>query len=109
MSGILELRVYTLRPGIREAFRRRFVDEIGPMLERFGITVVAALPSLHDQRSFTLIRAFPSIAEREEQLARFYGSDEWRTRHEESVMEMIEQYCTCVIDEGAMSLGKVLG
>jgi hypothetical protein len=61
MSGILELRVYTLKPGIREAFRRRFVDEIGPMLERFGITVVAALPSLHDQRSFTLIPAFPRL------------------------------------------------
>ncbi|MFL6741846.1 MAG: NIPSNAP family protein, partial [Sphingomicrobium sp.] len=72
MSRILELRVYTLRPGTRDAFHRRFTEEIGPMLEGFGVEVVGALPSLHDERSFTLIRAFPSLAEREAQLARFY-------------------------------------
>ncbi|MFL6740203.1 MAG: hypothetical protein ACJ8FG_01165, partial [Sphingomicrobium sp.] len=81
-----------------------FADEIAPMLQRYGIAVVAALPSLHDDRSFTLIRAFPSLAEREAQLARFYGSEEWRTRHEEAVMAMIEQYATCVIDAAALAL-----
>ena len=102
MSGIVELRVYTLRPGTRDAFRRRFTDEIAPMLARFGIAVIAGLPSLHDEHSFTLIRAFPSLAEREAQLASFYGSDEWRSRHEAAVMGMIEQYATCVIPASAL-------
>ena len=81
MPCVIELRVYTLKPGTRDAFQRRFADEIAPMLERFGITVVTAQPSLHDERSFTLVRFFPSLADREAQLARFYGSEEWLTRH----------------------------
>ena len=97
MAGVVELRVYTLKPGTRDAFHRRFTDEIKPMLARFGIAVVTAGPSLHDDRSFTLVRAFPSLAEREAQLDRFYGSEEWRTRHEGPVMAMIEQYGTCVL------------
>jgi hypothetical protein len=100
---VVELRVYTLKPGTRDAFQRRFADEVRPMLARFGVTVVAAEPSLDDERSFTLIRAFPSLAEREAQLARFYGSEEWLTRHEDAVMGMIEQYGTCVIEAEALT------
>ena len=105
MAGVVELRVYALEPGTRDAFHRRFTEEIEPMLARFGIMVVAARPSLHDDRSFTLVRAFPSLAEREAQLAGFYGSEEWLTRHDEAVMAMIEQYDTCVIDAGVLAEG----
>jgi hypothetical protein len=105
MSSVIELRVYRLKPGTRDAFLRRFTEEIGPMLARFGIAVVAAEPSLHDEQSFTLVRAFPSLAEREAQLARFYGSDEWLSRHEAAVMGMIEQYDTCVIGADALEPG----
>ena len=103
MPSVIELRVYTLKPGTRDAFQRRFADEIAPMLERSGITVVTAQPSLHDERSFTLVRFFPSLADREAQLARFYGSEEWLTRHDETVMGMIEQYDTCVVEAGALT------
>ena len=103
MTAVIELRVYRLKPDTRDALHRRFTDEIGPMLARFGITVVAAEPSLHDERSFTLIRAFPSLADREAQLARFYGSEEWLIRHDAAVMAMIEQYETCVIDAAALA------
>ena len=103
MPPVIELRVYTLKPGTRDAFQRRFADEIVPMLERSGITVGTAQPSLHDERSFTLVRFFPSLADREAQLARFYGSEEWLTRHDETVMGMIEQYDTCVVEAGALT------
>ena len=90
MSGLLELRVYTLKPGTREAFQRRFEQQILPMLERFGVEVVRAGPSLHDELSFCLLRRFPSLAEREAQLARFYGSDEWLCQHDQAVMGRID-------------------
>ena len=99
MSGLLEMRVYTLKPGTREAFRQRFEAEILPMLQRFGIEVVRAGPSLHDDVSFCLLRRFPSIAEREVQLERFYGSEEWLSRHDSEVMAMIETYSTCVVED----------
>jgi cytosine/adenosine deaminase-related metal-dependent hydrolase len=95
---ILELRVYTLKNGTRDEFQRRAEREIVPMLRRHGITVVAARPSLHDENSFCLIRAFQSVEQRERQLADFYGSAEWLSRHEAAVMAMIDQYSTCVIE-----------
>ena len=99
MNSLVELRVYTLKPGKRPAFQQRFEAEILPMLERFGVEVVRAGPSLHDEVSFHLIRRFSSLAEREAQLARFYGSEEWRTQHDAEVMGMIDSYSTCVVEE----------
>lgn len=99
MNSLMELRVYTLRPGTRARFQQRFEQQILPMLERFGVEVVRAGPSLHDEVSFHLVRRFPSLAEREAQLARFYGSEEWRTQHDAEVMAMIDSYSTCVVEE----------
>ena len=99
MNSLIELRVYTLKPDTRPAFQQRFEQQILPMLERFGIEVVRAGPSLHDGVSFHLVRRFPSLAEREAQLARFYGSEEWLSQHDAAVMAMIETYSTCVVEE----------
>ena len=93
---VLELRVYTLVAGSRDAFHQRFEEQILPMLQRFGIRVVAAAPSLQD--SFCLVRAFPSLEEREGQLNEFYGSEEWLAQHDAEVMAMIDHYSTCVIE-----------
>ena len=103
-DAIIELRVYTLKPGSRSAFEQRFAEQVLPMLQRHGIKVVHAGPSLHDDDSFCLIRAFASLEARERQLAGFYGSDEWLTRHDEAVMAMIDHYSTCVMkaDEAAI-------
>ena len=99
MNSLLELRVYTLKPSVRPAFQQRFEERILPMLQRFGIDVVRAGPSLHDDVSFHLVRRFPSLAERENQFARFYGSEEWLREHDSAVMAMIETYSTCVVEE----------
>lgn len=99
MNEVVEYRVYTLKPGTRPAFQQRFEQQILPMLERFGVEVVRAGPSLHDEVSFHLIRRYPSLAGREAQLERFYGSEEWRTQHDSEVMAMIETYSTCVVAE----------
>lgn len=101
-TDVVELRVYTLKPGTRAAFEQRFAEQVRPMLQRYGITVVAAGPSQHDDDSFCLVRGFPSLEARERQLAEFYGSEEWRTRHDEPVMAMIDHYSTCVLPAGAL-------
>ena len=97
MTGLVELRVYNLKPGTRTAFEQRFAEQILPMLKRFGISVLFAGPSLHDADSFCLVRTFFSLDERERQLEEFYGSAEWLTRHDREVMAMIDHYSTCVV------------
>ena len=101
----VELRVYTLKAGTRARFEQRFSKQILPMLKRAGITVVHAGPSLHDDNSFCLIRAFPSLEVREQQLAEFYGSEEWLTRHDDAVMAMIDSYSTCVVEPEGLRSG----
>jgi len=101
MTGVVELRLYKLRPGQRAAFARRFDEAILPMLARYGVEVVGAGPSLHDDDSFYLIRAFPGLAARVAALERFYGSDEWVTDHDAVVMAMIDTYNTVVVEADA--------
>ena len=104
MNRIAELRVYKLKPGAAAAFEQRFRDAIGPMLARHGIEIVHFGPSLVDPDSFCLIRAYPSVEERQAALDAFYGSQEWLEQHDEAVMAMIDSYNTCVIDAGALGL-----
>jgi hypothetical protein len=72
-----------------------------PMLERFGIRVVAYGPSADGDDHYYLIRAFSSAVERETQLGSFYGSDEWREKHRDAMLELIEAYHTVAIELSA--------
>jgi hypothetical protein len=105
MTGqrVIELRVYKLKPGVRDALAKRFNGEIGPMLQRHGVAVIHFGPSLADPDSFCLIRAFGSVEERQAALDAFYGSQEWLEQHDKAVMAMIDSYNTCVVTEDALS------
>lgn len=102
---IVELRVYKLKPGSADAFGARFRDQIAPMLKRHGIEVVHFGPSLADPDSFCMVRAFPSLEERQAALDAFYGSREWLEQHDEAVMAMIDSYSTCVVPAEALGMG----
>ena len=97
-AGILELRTYRLKPGVRDAFHRLLVDETLPLVRASGIKVVRSEPSLHDDDSYILIRAFDSLERRVEQEEAFYSSELWLTKYDAKVMDMIESYITAVID-----------
>ena len=98
-NRLLELRVYKLHPGVRDAFAVRFHEQICDA-RGHGIAVVHGGPALHDPDGWTLLRAFPSLAGRQAALDRFYGSEEWLGQHETAVMAMIKSYETAVIDAG---------
>jgi hypothetical protein len=93
----VEIRLYKLKPGMREAFKEVARNSV-EMLNRHGITVVGHGPSAHDADSYFLMRAYPSIAAREKVLAAFYGSEEWETRFNTTVMGMIETFNTIVLE-----------
>jgi hypothetical protein len=94
----LDVRTYKLVPGGSKAFDRILREDALPMLERFGIRVVACGPSADAADHYYLIRSFSSPAERSEQLEAFYGSDEWRRNHRDAVMQLIESYHIVVIE-----------
>ncbi|MFR9775232.1 NIPSNAP family protein [Micromonospora sp. MS34] len=98
---ILEIRTYRLKPGTVDEFVRVMREEAAPLLARSGIRVVAAGASLaredgHEEAY--LIRAFPTLAVRDEQETAFYGSDAWRDGPRQAILAPIESYHTVVLE-----------
>jgi hypothetical protein len=98
MSPYVEIRSYNLTPGARPEFHRLMTERSLPLLQAWKVDVVAFGPSLHDSDSYFLMRAFPSLEERERSEDAFYGSPEWREGPREAVLALIESYTTVVIE-----------
>src|SRR5918995_1599413 len=75
---MVEIRSYNLKPGTRDRFHQLFLKEALPMLDRWKIDVVAYGPSLHDDDSYFLMRAFRTADDRRRAEEAFYASEEWR-------------------------------
>ena len=108
---VLEIRSYNLKPGTRDRFHQLFLKEALPMLKRWKVDVVAYGPSLHDQDSYFLMRAFDGVEVRQKSEDAFYGSDEWTKGPRERVLADIDSYTTVVIrlDEATMQGMRRLG
>ena len=108
---VLEIRSYNLKPGTRDRFHQLFLKEALPMLKRWKVDVVAYGPSLHDQDSYFLMRAFDGVEVRQKSEDAFYGSDEWIKGPRERVLADIDSYTTVVIrlDEATMQGMRRLG
>lgn len=98
MSYVLEIRSYTLKPGTRDEFHRIVVAEAIPMLKRWKVDVVAFGPSDHDDRSYFLMRAYDSLAHRQQSQDAFYGSEEWIKGPRAAILAPLETYTSIVID-----------
>ena len=97
MNRVVEFRSYNLKPGTRDQFARLFWEQARPMLARWGVDVIAAGPSLHDENSFCLIRSYASLEDRGRSQDAFYGSDEWRQGPREAIVACIENYASVVL------------
>lgn len=94
---VVEIRSYNLKPGARDRFHQVVVKEAMPMLRRWKMDVVSFGPSLHDQTSYFLIRAFSSVEQRQKEEDAFYGSEEWIKGPRERILAEIESYTTVVM------------
>jgi hypothetical protein len=97
MDRVVEFRSYTLKKGTRAAFHRRFVEQSLPLLQHWKIDAVGYGPSPHDADAYYLIRAYPSLEERQRSEDAFYGSDDWRNGPRDAVLADIESYTTFVM------------
>jgi hypothetical protein len=102
VAGIVEIRTYKLLPGTSTAFHRLVVEQSLPMLERWGVDVVAFGPSLDDDDSYYLIRAYPTVEELQRSQDAFYGSDEWRRGPREAIVSLIESSISVVLPAGSL-------
>jgi ketosteroid isomerase-like protein len=96
-SAVVEIRSYTLRPGTRDSFHRLVLDYSLPMLERWKISVLGYGPSLQEDSSYYLVRAYSSLGTRQKTEDAFYGSDEWKKGPRESIVSRIINYTTVIV------------
>jgi hypothetical protein len=102
-DGVLEIRTYRLKAGSGARFHRAVVEKSLPMLERWGVEVVAYGPSLDDADLYFLVRAYASVDELRESQDAFYGSDEWRQGPREEIVSMIESDISVVVPRGTLA------
>ena len=102
-ARVLEIRTYRLKAGTGALFHRAVVEKSLPMLERWGVEVVAYGPSLDDEDLYYLVRAYASLDELRESQDAFYGSDEWRQGPREEIVSMIESDISVVVPVGAIA------
>jgi len=98
MKRYVEIRSYNLKPGRREEFHRMVLDRSMPLVRKWKVDVVDFGPSLHDEDSYYLIRAYGSLAERASSHEAFYASPEWRQGPREAILALIESDTSVVLE-----------
>lgn len=98
MRKFVEIRSYSIEPGSRDAFHQAVKAQLIPFLEQRGIDVVAYRPSLHDDCSYYVIRAYESLAQRSDSQDTMYASDEWKDGPREDILSFIDYYTSVVIE-----------
>ena len=94
---MVEIRSYNLKPGKRDLFHKLMIEQSLPMLLRWKVQVVAYGPSLHDDDSYFLVRAYDDLEDRQQSQDAFYGSEEWKSGPREAILALIVNYTTIAI------------
>jgi hypothetical protein len=97
MSRVAEICSYSLKPGTRKRFHEVFVREVLPMFRRRELDVVACGPSLHDDDSYFVVRAYSNLEERQQSEEALCSSEEWRQGPGEAIIAYVERCTTSVI------------
>jgi hypothetical protein len=98
VKRFVEIRSYNLKHGRREEFHRLVVERSLPLVRKWKVDVVDFGPSLHDEDSYYLIRAYGSLAERASSHEAFYASPEWRQGPREAILALIESDTSIVLE-----------
>ena len=88
--GIVELRTYTIREGMRDTFVEFFEQKTLEHQRRTGLDVVGQFRSLEDENTFVWIRTFESEQQRIDQLRDFYLGDDWMAVQDEAMSLIVD-------------------
>ncbi|MDA7965865.1 hypothetical protein [Ruegeria sp.] len=89
---ILEIRHYTLKPGLREDFIRFFESTNRRALREAGMLVFGPMRDLENADKVHWMRAFSSMEERDRLKDGFYDGPVWNEDIESIVMPMIAHF-----------------
>lgn len=102
-GGIVEIRTYRVKPGMREEFVRFFEKTLAAQAE-VGLRVPGQFRSLDDENTFVWIRAFRDQKERQEQSRAFYFGPAWLGERQQEAVRLIESAEVMLLEPTARSL-----
>ena len=85
---LLEIRTYTLHPGVRDRFVAWFLTEARPAMEAADLPVIGPFVSAHDPDRFVYLRTFDDAADRAHRTHAFYDSAVWQDRLRDEALAM---------------------
>src|SRR2546428_10883415 len=89
---IVEVRKYTIKPGLRARFIDFFETRAVPAQRGVGMGILGPLLDLENPDVFIWLRGFPSLEERERIKTTFYEGELWLKELEAIAMPMLERY-----------------
>lgn len=98
MTRIIEILMYTLKPGAGLDFHRIMQNVSVPLHLEAGIDVVSYGGSLHDCDSYHLIRSYESESHRLASQDTFYTSAAWKQGPRADIISRIEVSTTTVME-----------
>jgi hypothetical protein len=97
MTRIVEILMYTLKPGSGLDFHRIMREVSVPLHLKAGMDVVSYGGSLHDDDSYHLIRSYESENHRHASQDLFYSSADWKQGPRADIISRIEVTTTTVM------------
>lgn len=97
MKRIIEILLYTMKPGTGAEFHRIMKEISVPLHNKMGIDIVAYGNSLHDPDAYFLIRSFESLDQLNSTLDSFYKSEAWRNGPRTDIIERISTSLKSVV------------
>jgi hypothetical protein len=90
MSGIVELRQYTLKPGARDTLIELFEREFVETQEAAGMDVIGTFRDADSPDRFVWLRGFADMESRARALTTFYGGPVWKEHRSAAVATMVD-------------------
>ena len=96
---LMEIRIYKIRPGMRQKFIEFFENKTIEPQEACGMRILGQFRSLQDDDTFVWLRGFENAQDRDSKKEAFYGGDLWLEQLEEDAFSMIEDYSNVFLVE----------
>lgn len=101
-GGIVEIRIYKIKPGQRDRFVELFEQNLGHQIEH-GLRVVGQFRSLDDDDTFVWIRAFKNQEERVRLSRTHYFSPHWLNSRRFDVADLLVSTEVFLVEPTALS------
>lgn len=107
MNKVIEILLYTLKPGSGRDFHKIMQEISVPLHQKIGMDVVAFGNSLHDSDAYYLIRAYDSLEQLNLTQDRFYASDAWKKGPRADIIQRIASSLKTVMPLDSKSIEKL--